>query len=84
MRRAGMIPSRNPPAYNVEVGQLVTSNDVSITPDNIAIDSTTINAFFTITDDQAVKGVLDADNYMPERSQVASYAPNFHDVIVNG
>lgn len=71
-------------AYNVSVGQTAASNGVTITLDTISMDGTTINAFFTITGDQAVKGVLDPDDYAPEWSQLGRFAPRFNTITVNG
>lgn len=71
-------------AYNAEVNQTVTSNGVTITLDTISMDSATMNAFFTITGDQAVKGALNADDYQPEWDQLWTAAPRFRDVTVNG
>ncbi len=71
-------------SYNTAVGQTAESNGVSITLDTISMDAAAMNVFFTITGDQAVKGVLDPDDYAPEWSQLWMYAPYFYAPTVNG
>lgn len=71
-------------ANNAAVGQTVTSGGVSITLDNISMDAASMDVFFTITGENAVKGVLDPDDYLPEWSQLWNYEPSFWEVQING
>lgn len=71
-------------AYNAAIGQKAESNGVTITLDTVSMDAATMNAFFTITGDKAVKGARNLDDYTPEWSQLWGAAPSFWDPSING
>lgn len=71
-------------AYNAPVGQSVTSNGVTVTLDNIAMDGATMDLFFTITGEEAIAAVLGTDSYMPDWSKLFGVGPDFWRSTVNG
>lgn len=71
-------------AYNAPVGQSVTSNGVTVTLDNIAMDGATMDVFFTITGQDAIAAVLDSDSYLPDWGKLFGVGPDFWRATVNG
>lgn len=71
-------------AYNAPVGQSVTDAGVTITLDNLSMDAASMDAFFTITGEQAMEGVLDSGSYLPDWEQFWSAGPVLWRGSING
>lgn len=71
-------------AYNAEVGQTVTDGGVSVTLDNISIDVSSMDVFFTITGDNIVDDALDEESFYSSSDQVWFSAPFFSECTLNG
>lgn len=71
-------------AYNAEVGQTVTDGGVSVTLDNISIDVSSMDVFFTITGENIVDDALDEESFYSSSDQVWFSAPFFRDCTING
>lgn len=71
-------------AYNAEVGQTVTDGGVSVTLDNISMDVSSMDVFFTITGDNIVDDALDDESFYSSSDQVWFSAPFFRDCTING
>lgn len=71
-------------AYNAPVDQTVTDDGVSVTLDNISIDVSSMDVFFTITGDNIVDDALDEGSFYSSSDQVWFSAPFFSDCTLNG
>lgn len=71
-------------AYNAPVDQTVTDGGVSVTLDNISIDVSSMDVFFTITGDNIVDDALDEESFYSSSDQVWFSAPFFRDCTING
>lgn len=71
-------------AYNAPVDQTVTDDGVSVTLDNISIDVSSMDVFFTITGDNIVDDALDEESFYSSSDQVWFSAPFFSECTLNG
>lgn len=71
-------------AYNAPVDQTVTDDGVSVTLDNISIDVSSMDVFFTITGENIVDDALDDGSFYSSSDQVWFSAPFFSECTLNG
>lgn len=71
-------------AYNAQVGQTVESAGISVTLDNVAMDVSGMDAFFTIRGEDAIRAVMDADGYEPDWDKLQTGTDGFDAVSLNG
>lgn len=71
-------------AYNAPVDQTVTDDGVSVTLDNISIDVSSMDVFFTITGENIVDDALDEESFYSSSDQVWFSAPFFSECTLNG
>lgn len=71
-------------AYNAPVGESVTDAGITVTLDNISMDASTMDAFFTIQGDGLMEGVVSADDYQPLWGQMAGLSMAMGHCTVDG
>ena len=71
-------------AYNAPVGQTVESAGISVTLDNVAMDVSGMDAFFTIRGEDAIRAMMDADGYEPDWDKLQTGTDGFDAVSLNG